>query len=113
VRITQAANPEDIEPLLKTRYTNRGIRHVEDRALEGGLNIQRSAFFLRIELPDGGFIPSEEVASDIIGVIHLPGLRGNPARTYPVTAIGPTYFPHIPHGISSNFRGCLEASQVS
>jgi hypothetical protein len=24
-------------------------------------------------------------------VIHLPGLRGNPERAYPVTAIGPTY----------------------
>jgi hypothetical protein len=24
-------------------------------------------------------------------VIHLPGLRGNPERTYPVTAVGPTY----------------------
>jgi ABC-type cobalamin/Fe3+-siderophores transport system ATPase subunit len=24
-------------------------------------------------------------------VIHLPGLKGNPERTYPVTAVGPTY----------------------
>jgi len=24
-------------------------------------------------------------------VIHLPGLRGNPERTYPVTAVGPTF----------------------
>jgi hypothetical protein len=24
-------------------------------------------------------------------VIHLPGLRGNPERTYPVAAVGPTY----------------------
>ncbi len=24
-------------------------------------------------------------------IIHLPGLRGNPERTYPVTAFGPTY----------------------
>jgi hypothetical protein len=24
-------------------------------------------------------------------VIHLPGLRGNPERTYPVSAVGPTY----------------------
>src|SRR5262249_37941284 len=24
-------------------------------------------------------------------VIHLPGLRGNPERTYPVTAVGPIY----------------------
>ncbi len=25
------------------------------------------------------------------GLIHIPGLRGNPERTYPVTAIGPTF----------------------
>src|SRR5205085_1317517 len=24
-------------------------------------------------------------------IIHLPGLRGNPERTYPVTGVGPTY----------------------
>ncbi|MGH7222624.1 MAG: AAA family ATPase, partial [Gemmataceae bacterium] len=33
--------------------------------------------------------PSWEVI--IPHVIHLPGLRGNPERTYPVTAVGPTY----------------------
>ena len=27
----------------------------------------------------------------INGVIHLPGLRGNPQRTYPVSAVGPTF----------------------
>jgi ABC-type cobalamin/Fe3+-siderophores transport system ATPase subunit len=27
----------------------------------------------------------------IPGVIHLPGLRGNPERTYPATAVGPTF----------------------
>lgn len=27
----------------------------------------------------------------LLEMIHLPGLRGNPERTYPVTAIGPTF----------------------
>lgn len=27
----------------------------------------------------------------IRGIIHLPGLRGNPERTYPVTAVGPQF----------------------
>jgi hypothetical protein len=32
------------------------------------------------------------VWEDIIPrIIHLPGLRGNPERTYPATAVGPTY----------------------
>jgi hypothetical protein len=108
VRITRSVDPDDIRPLLKTRYTNRGVRHVEELTLEEGLNIQRAAFFLRIELPDGGFIPFEEVASDILGVIHLPGLRGNPARTYPVTAIGPI-FP----GSFENYVASLIASWKS
>ncbi|MHB1422934.1 MAG: AAA family ATPase, partial [Gemmataceae bacterium] len=36
---------------------------------------------------------AEIVVSRIIipEVIHLPGLRGNPERTYPVTAVGPNY----------------------
>jgi hypothetical protein len=36
--------------------------------------------------------PFEGLIHRIIGVIHLPGLRGNPERTYPVAAIGP-HFP--------------------
>jgi hypothetical protein len=31
------------------------------------------------------------LAFDIRKIIHLPGLRGNPERTYPVTAVGETY----------------------
>jgi len=34
------------------------------------------------------FSPSEDVEPFIREVIHLPGLRGNPERTYPVTAVG-------------------------
>jgi len=30
-------------------------------------------------------------ASNISKIIHLPGLRGNPERTYPATALGPSY----------------------
>jgi hypothetical protein len=41
------------------------------------------------------FSASEHLAGEWEGivpeVIHLPGLRGNPERTYPVTAVGPAY----------------------
>ena len=33
----------------------------------------------------------EGIVSGIMEVIHLPGLRGNPERTYPVTAVGQTF----------------------
>ncbi|MBI4026475.1 MAG: AAA family ATPase [Verrucomicrobia bacterium] len=38
-----------------------------------------------------GVLPSQAFIPYIQGVIHLPGLRGNPRRTYPKTAGGP-YF---------------------
>jgi hypothetical protein len=45
--------------------------------------------------PAGDYVVSENLTArwDIIipEVIHLPGLRGNPERSYPVTAVGPNY----------------------
>lgn len=35
--------------------------------------------------------PGEPFVPHIVGLIHLPGLRGNPRRTYPKTACGPLY----------------------
>jgi hypothetical protein len=35
--------------------------------------------------------PSQSVAYHVRDIIHLPGLRGNPERTYPVTAVGKTF----------------------
>jgi hypothetical protein len=35
--------------------------------------------------PQGFFVPH------VRGLIHLPGLRGNPERLYPVTAVGPQF----------------------
>jgi len=42
-------------------------------------------------LPLGGISPSAMVEPHIRRLIHLPGLRGNPERTYPVTAVGSTF----------------------
>jgi len=36
----------------------------------------------------GGISPAELAAPILEGVIHVPGLRGNPARTYRTTAVG-------------------------
>jgi len=35
--------------------------------------------------------PFEGIVNRIMEVVHLPGLRGNPARTYPVTAVAQTF----------------------
>lgn len=50
---------------------------------------------LAVALPDWARImsrPSFPFSSDIRSVIHVPGIRGNPERTYPVTAVG-DWFP--------------------
>jgi len=39
----------------------------------------------------GGSYLASIFAGAIGAVMHLPGLRGNPERTYPVTAVGPTF----------------------
>src|SRR5439155_6531631 len=67
---------------------------------EGHWEIARSRCFLELAWvtkgPDGStFSASEHVAGiwegTIPDVIHLPGLRGNPERTYQATAAGPRY----------------------
>jgi hypothetical protein len=35
--------------------------------------------------------PTEKVGNEIVRLIHLPGLRGNPERTYAVTGVGGTF----------------------
>jgi hypothetical protein len=54
--------------------------------------IRSSRFFLR---PSAGGVPEillmEWIAPYIQEVIHVPGLRGNAERTYPVRAVGPNF----------------------
>jgi predicted ATPase len=45
----------------------------------------------RIRFGPYGVSPSQGFVPFIQGVIHLPGLRGNPRRTYPKTAGGPDF----------------------
>jgi hypothetical protein len=65
------------------------------------LVVTRDRCFLNIEISlagwkgkrgvMGGTDPSGRAVEHIRRLIHVPGLRGNPARTYPVTAVGPTF----------------------
>jgi hypothetical protein len=45
----------------------------------------------RVSFGPFGVSPSSDFVPYIQGVIHLPGLRGNPRRTYPKTAGGPDF----------------------
>ncbi len=62
--------------------------------LDATLSIVPNRFFLDVK--HNGFLASdikimELIAPHIQALIHVPGLRGNPDRTYPVRSTGPTY----------------------
>ena len=61
---------------------------------EAELKVVRDRFFLVVEWLKQGFPvlhPGEELAAMISGLIHVPGLRGNPERNYKTTAVGDTF----------------------
>ena len=61
---------------------------VRDRCflnVEASLKVQKERWTAPLFPPGGRLGPY------IRSLIHLPGLRGNPERTYPVTAVGPRY----------------------
>jgi hypothetical protein len=57
--------------------------------------VERNRCFLRATLPETMFgftvSPGDAMIPGIQSLIHLPGLRGNPQRTYPVTAVAGTF----------------------
>jgi hypothetical protein len=60
------------------------LASLRPRGAELGLGFSRGP-----ELKVG--FPTEKVGNEIIRLIHLPGLRGNPERTYAVTGVGRTF----------------------
>jgi len=54
--------------------------------------LKRSRCFLRFESQDGKLlIVAPDAEHNILESLHLPGLRGNPERTYKLTSPGPRY----------------------
>ena len=55
--------------------------------------VKRSGCFLHLESQDGRrrLEVTRDFAFNIVNSIHLPGLRGNPERTYKLTSMGPRY----------------------
>lgn len=97
--------PEPIRDIAKDipRHTNRRIK-------DASWHVGRNKCFLVFQLTTsdrevllrfGGGNVIETIEPFVRGLIHLPGLRGNPARTYPVTAV------------SNQFPGTFEAYVAS
>jgi len=51
----------------------------------------RDRFFLDLNAENKRVSLMRWLTPLIIGTIHVPGLRGNPSRTHPVAAVGPTF----------------------
>lgn len=93
---------EDIAAALPT-----GFKRIGDvlgtRGWKGEWVVIRNRCFLELEMRNRNIVDtgttrasvsiseSEDEERTVREVIHLPGLRGNPERAYPVTAVGPTF----------------------
>jgi predicted ATPase len=72
--------PEEIAAQL------HGLNYRED------LHVVRNRFFLVFKSSDIGSIDMTSWADPVLrNTIHVPGLRGNPSRTYPATAVGSSF----------------------
>jgi hypothetical protein len=103
ITITPGMTHEEIVPFVPELYhkirLGRGVprekpprwKVIRDRCflrfrlLVPGMEIQPFPRFL------GWMSPGDELVPLIQSLIHLPGLRGNPRRTYPKTAAGPNF----------------------
>jgi len=54
-------------------------------------SITRDRFFLDLNTETKRVSVMRWITRFIVGTTHLPGLRGNPSRTYSVAAVGPTF----------------------
>lgn len=102
VKFREGMSHDDIEKILpsawKTLY-NFLIEQGKDLQAEWVITRNRCFLWLSLQfatenkIPSGLFAPRlyEPFEEAIRQIIHLPGLRGNPERTYPVTAVGSTF----------------------
>lgn len=65
--------------------------------------VKRKRCFLSLETQDGkeGLNLTSDLAYNIVRCIHLPGLRGNPERTYKLTSTGPLYIGRFENYVAS------------
>ncbi|MBI2567847.1 MAG: AAA family ATPase [Candidatus Schekmanbacteria bacterium] len=104
-RIHPLMKAEEIEETLPPELTGLRDRHPGGAPVGLDWAVQRDRCFLSVRLQRTGVTNGGSVlglglvrpaAIDALGsaikhVIHLPGLRGNPARTYAATAVGKSF----------------------
>ncbi len=103
--------PEDFLKFVEELYSDR------DEEFDWGWEIRTSGCFLHIgmiektsgnQFPILPVDPVPKVRNSIVNLIHLPGLRGNPERSYPTTSSeGPRFrgpFQHYSAGLIAEWK---------
>src|SRR5579864_1501711 len=80
---------------LRPNMPSHEVRQIVGKAFPFGdspdllFSVIQNRFFLDVKTQEGPMFRFMEVIEPFIqGLIHVPGLRGNPSRTYPVAGIG-------------------------
>ena len=95
-----------IKPI--TLYLEMPLEEIKSLADQGLIPdefdvVKRSRCFLGLESQDGhkSLDMTHDLAFNIVNSIHLPGLRGNPERTYKLTSTGPWYIGRFENYVAS------------
>ena len=103
IKEIELLNDQPTIPMYSTKDLPEEIRELEDvnSQLKKNLfnfipedsDITRSRCFLELITKKGFEIMeiTDRIRSEIRGIIHLPGLRGNPERTYKMSGTGPRF----------------------
>lgn len=98
-RVYPGMSPKEIVPLLPPPFAQIAEDIAKKRKTSLHWSVERERFFLGFLLrdeenalalifgPGGVATPVSGFLQHVAGVLHLPGLRGNPKRDYPTTAV--------------------------
>lgn len=98
-RVYPGMSSEEIVPLLPPPFAQIAADIAKKRKVQLHWSVERERFFLGFTLkdeknslalvfgPGGVATPVSGFLKHVAGVLHLPGLRGNPQRDYPTTAV--------------------------
>jgi AAA domain, putative AbiEii toxin, Type IV TA system len=78
----------------------RGFDNLKDLA-HHEFQVSRNRFFLNLKEEPWRSLTLEYPSPYIHTVIHVPGLRGSPSRTYPVASVGPNFPATFEHYVGS------------
>ena len=91
---------DEFMKFVRTVASPAFLKAIEPYLRKPGEQVGSNRFYLRVGSSGDVLLnlvfsahgqPFDQISFLISEIIHLPGIRGNPRRTYPVTGIGPTF----------------------